>query len=204
MKCAQVVRLFGAYWDDETTQAEREWIEAHLGACASCRQQYEAFARTLELVGSLPRIEPAPELLERVLARARRVTPAPDRVPAAGRRWIPVTAAVALLMIAGTLALPWLGVRNERHESATRVIADREPVRLGPVATPAGPSQRAPAVRRAKATEARTPGTSIAADSLFDHTEDVEFILDPVRLQRGRATVTKPPAARGDKAIISF
>jgi predicted anti-sigma-YlaC factor YlaD len=60
MKCAQVVRLFGAYWDDETTQAEREWVEAHLASCSSCRKEYESFTRTLELVGSLPRVEPAP------------------------------------------------------------------------------------------------------------------------------------------------
>src|SRR5207249_510510 len=130
MTCAQVVRLFGAYWDDETTRAEREWVEAHLASCASCRHQYEAFTRTLELVGSLPRVEPAPDLLERVLSRARRATAAPDLVAASGA-----------------------GVRT---------------------------------------------------DSLFDHTEDVEFILDPVRLQRGRATVTKPPTIRGEKAVISF
>ena len=29
MKCGQARRLFGAYWDDEITQAEREWLEAH-------------------------------------------------------------------------------------------------------------------------------------------------------------------------------
>jgi hypothetical protein len=42
-------------------------------------------------------------------------------------------------------------------------------------------------------------------DSLFDHSEDVEFILDPVTLRRGRATVTRLPAGvQGEKAVISF
>ena len=29
-RCDQARRLFGAYWDDEVTQAEREWLESHL------------------------------------------------------------------------------------------------------------------------------------------------------------------------------
>ena len=149
--------------------------------------------------------EPAPDLLERVLTRARRVTPAADLVPVLRRRWIPVTAAAALIMIAGSLALPWLGVRNDRRESAVRVIAEREPRRLGPVVAPLVLAR--PAVGVPPAPErglVAASGAGVVPDSLFDHTEDVEFILDPVRLQRGRATVTKPPAVRGEKAVISF
>jgi anti-sigma factor RsiW len=210
MKCAQVVRLFGAYWDDETTQAEREWVEAHLASCSSCRKEYEAFTRTLELVGSLPRVEPAPDLVERVLARARRASPAPDVVPVRSRPWVPVTAALALTVIAGSLALPWFGARNDaRRETAGRVVAEREPVRLGPAAqhTAPAPTLRAPAggvPPAATGALVAQGGTTAVPDSLFDHTEDVEFILDPVKLQRGRATVSRPPAARGEKAVISF
>ena len=207
MKCSQAVRLFGAYWDDETTQAERELVEAHLASCASCRQEYEAFTRTLELVGSLPRVEPAPDLVERVLSRARRAAPAPDLVPARGRRWIPVTATAALTLIAGLLALPWLGVLKEsRREPATRASAEREPARLGPVADHSAPSMPAPAGGAPAAGHAlvAAAGTHAVPDSLFDHSEDVEFILDPVKLQRGRATVTRPPAVQGEKAVISF
>ena len=29
MKCSKARRWFGAYWDDEITQAERELLEAH-------------------------------------------------------------------------------------------------------------------------------------------------------------------------------
>ena len=206
MKCAQVVRLFGAYWDDETTQAEREWVETHLASCAPCRQQYEAFTRTLELVGSLPRVEPAPDLVERVLARARRAAPAPDRIPVQSRPWVPVTAAVALTVIAGSLALPWIGVRNEAgRETATRVVGGSEPAHLGPVADRVAPAQPSPVVNVPPSGEhTLAVATGTVPDSLFDHTEDIEFIIDPVRLQRGRATVTRPPAVQGEKAVISF
>jgi anti-sigma factor RsiW len=207
MKCSQVVRMFGAYWDDETTQAEREWVEAHLASCASCRQEYEAFSRTLELVGTLPRIEPAPDLVERVLSRARRVTPAPDLVPVRSRRWIPVTATAALTLIAGLLALPWLGVRNEaRRETATRMVTEQVPAPLGPATDHSAPSVPLPAGGATPAAHGlvAAAGTAAVPDSLFDHSEDVEFILDPVKLQRGRATVSRPPAVQGEKAVISF
>ena len=202
MKCAQINRLFGAYWDDETTQAEREWVETHLASCAACRKQYEEFSRSLELIGSLPRVEPAPDLVERVLARARRAVPAPDRVPAASRRWIPVTAAVALLVVAGSLALPWLGTRTERGRAP--VIAGRVTPHESQLthATSSLPSQAAPSARAGGGLVAQ--GGKGATDSLFDHSEDIEFILDPVRLQRGRATVTRAPAVQGEKAVLSF
>ena len=206
MKCAQVVRLFGAYWDDETTQAEREWVEAHLASCSSCHKEYEEFTRTLELVGSLPRVEPAPDLVERVLARARRSAPAADVVPVRSRPWVPVTAALALTVIAGSLALPWFGVRDDaRRQTATRVTAG-EPVRLGPVSENSAPVLKAPAGVLPVPGHAlvAAAGTANEPDSLFDHTEDVEFILDPVKVQRGRPTVARPPAVQGEKAVISF
>jgi len=205
MKCAHVVRLFGSYWDDEITQAEREWVEAHLASCTSCRQQYDSLARTLELMGSLPRVEPAPDLVERVLARARRSAPAADRVPSASRPWVPVTAAaVAVAVLAGSLAMPWLGMRTEsRRTTATGPVAQLEPARVLPPAE--GP---APSLAARPGDPATAPGRGAAsrthADSLFDHSEDIEFILDPVRLQRGRATVSRPPATQGEKAVLSF
>ncbi|MGH7742904.1 MAG: anti-sigma factor family protein, partial [Candidatus Eiseniibacteriota bacterium] len=74
MNCGRVRGLFGAYWDDEITQAEREWMDAHFATCNACREQYDAYARTLELVGSLPREEASAGFVDRVVARARRGT----------------------------------------------------------------------------------------------------------------------------------
>ena len=148
MNCRQARRLFGPYWDDETTQAEREWLESHLGSCATCRQAYEDFTRSLELVGSLPRIEPAPDLVERVLSRARRATPVPDRYPALARPWVPVTAAVVVLLLAVPLVLPWIGVAPRQRR---------------PIAAPSPPMREAAPVLPVVSRELPGPAPGIPA-----------------------------------------
>ena len=149
MTCAHARRLFGACWDDEITQGEREALEAHFASCSGCREEYEAYSRTLEHVTTLPRVEAAPDLLERVQAAIRHAVPEPDRIAQPASPWVPVTAAAALLIIALALA-----------------------------AVP---------------------------DSLFDHREDVEFVLDPMTLHRGRpAVVRAPEPARTQQATITF
>ena len=192
-RCDQASRLFGAYWDDEVTQAEREWLESHLAGCTVCRQQYEQLTRTLETVGSLPRIDVAADLPERALAAARRATSAPDRIAIAPARptWIPVTAAAALLLLGMSALLPWIASNWGPQTSAQRSAPVAEP-KLVAVASPDG----APAARA---------GATLA-DSLFDHAEDVEFILDPVVLHRGRAQAPSrlPAGVQGEQAVISF
>ena len=32
MNCTHARKLFATFWDDETTQAEREWLESHFTA----------------------------------------------------------------------------------------------------------------------------------------------------------------------------
>lgn len=196
MNCNQARKLFAAFWDDETTQAEREGLEGHFSSCTTCRTEYEQYARTLELMGSLPRIEPAVDLHDRVLQRVRRAESAPDRMPVLRPVWVPVaSAAAAVVLFVVTLTGPWLG-----HESgiANRTSAPSisQPVLVTPpVASPV------PAKGAAMLADASTAAT----DSLFDHSEDVEFILDPVTLHRGRASVNRgTSAASGEKAVITF
>ncbi|MEK7329939.1 MAG: zf-HC2 domain-containing protein, partial [Candidatus Eisenbacteria bacterium] len=129
MNCGDARRLFGACWDDEITLAERDWLESHFASCAACRAEYETFARAIELVGSLPRAEVRPGLAERALARARRATAAPDRLPVGTPRWIPITATAALLAIAATMTLQWMGITPAgRMTPRTEVAAVQEPV----------------------------------------------------------------------------
>src|SRR5262249_48922277 len=144
-RCDQARRLFGAYWDDEVTQAEREWLESHLAGCPGCRQQYEQLARTLETVGSLPRTDVAADLPERALQAARRATAAPDRIAVAPARpaWIPVTAAAALFLLGVSSLLPWLGT-----PAGQRLLARPDPretrgaeARYGAAAVPSGASR---------------------------------------------------------------
>jgi anti-sigma factor RsiW len=197
-RCDQARRLYDAYWDDELTQAEREWLEGHFGACPGCRQAYEQLARTLETLGTLPRVETARDLAERALQAARRAQPVPDRLAVAPPtpRWVPVTAAAVLVLVTGALLLPTITPRVETRPDGT--LAAR-PGREAPVAEPR---------LVASAGTVAAPGEPAAtlADSLFDHSEDVEFILDPVVLHRGRARATAnlPAGVQTEQAVISF
>ena len=207
MNCKQARRLFGACWDDETTRAERDWLDSHFASCASCRSEYEEFSRVLELAGSLPRLEPSPDLVERVLARARRLAPAPDRVESTRQAWVPITAVAALIAIVGILAAPWSGVRDPvAPRTAARVEAVVQPQLRDPASQTAGLVASEPTaagrVDGARGALAEVP------DSLFDHSEDMEFILDPVTLRHGRASVARTPArtpdVQGERATITF
>ncbi len=200
MNCKHARGLFPAYWDDETTQAERESLEGHFQSCAACRREYEQYARTLEVLGSLPRVEPAADLPERVLQRVRRAESVPDVLPAGRPVWVPLAGSVAAVaLVAVTLAGPWLGGRREARETVPAPVAGAitEPVLVQPAA---GTVPDAP-----RALPARADVVALSADSLFDHSEDVEFILDPVTLHRGRASVHRTSGARTDeRAVITF
>jgi len=210
MNCSGAPKLFGAYWDDEITLAERDWLESHFASCAACREAYEDFARAIELVGSLPRLEVKPGLAERALARARRATAAPDRLPLGAPRWIPVTATAALLAIAATMTLQWMGVTpNGRERQRPTLVAGSRSASI-PSATPVtsvtGGREEGRADGRDVGTMAGAPLAGAVPDSLFDHSADVEFILDPVTLRKGRAhTVLRVnPNVQGEKAVITF
>jgi len=197
MNCKHARKLYAAFWDDETTQAEREWLEGHFTSCPTCRREYEQYARTLELMGSLPRIEPAAELPERVLQRVRRAETVPDAMPAARPLWVPIGSAVAACaLLALTLAGPWTGGSRETGTASRVPDAVSVPVL---VETPAAPAPASGLL--AGGAEPQAAG----ADSLFDHSEDIEFILDPVVLHRGRASVNRTGGGTADgKAVITF
>jgi predicted anti-sigma-YlaC factor YlaD len=198
MRCHEARLLFTVLWDDEITQAEKEGIEGHFASCPSCRREYDEYARALELVAALPRVETSADMVEATLARARRSSTAPDHVterPA----WVPATAAAALLIVVAALVTHWTGV-------GPGPWVDR-PVASLPATPPATTTPVATAPAPASATKAPASGpVATAADSLFDPNQDVEFVLDPVTLRRGRASVmqTLPAGVQAERAVISF
>jgi anti-sigma factor RsiW len=200
IRCSQARQWFGAYWDDETTQAERERLEAHFAGCPACRKEYEELARALEWTAGLPRHEVAPDFLERTLARIRRTVPAPDRLGLERPAWVPVAAAATVLVLVATLLAPWLGVRvRPPTPVAERVASPREPQLVSRVGT-AGAS----AERRARGAEGMAPSAALV-DSIIDHSEDVNFVLEPVRVSRGRTAASRLTGpAQGQQAVITF
>ena len=200
MICDRARRLFGACWDDELTQAERDWLENHLASCPLCRTEYDEYSRALELTAALPRIEASPDLVERVLARARRATPAPDVVRETGPRWVPAAAAAAAVTLAVVGAMLFLP-RSPWHAPASTGPAPIAAIHGGPAeATLVSVPGDKPSGHQGAASPAGV------GDGPFDPSKDVEFILDPVTLHRGRASVNaggRRPA-EGDRAVITF
>lgn len=212
-RCTRARDLFGSFWDDEISRAEREWLEGHLSGCSECRREYEQYARSLELVASLPRHEASEGLVDRVLARTRQAASAPDvigprRVFADDRPvWIPVAAAAAIVALAFAAVLPWIAPRGGVPSGS--IANNVAPAPAAPVAQPRLVSVPAPAPETPRTDVPRSAAPSgpvVLADSLFDHTEDVEFILDPVTLRRGRAhTVSRlPQGVQAEQAVITF
>jgi hypothetical protein len=110
------------------------------------------------------------------------------------------------VLLAFAAVVPWLSPRGP--VSGGSLALAPQAVSTAPVAQPRLVSVPAPA---APATAARRDAqravvAAAAPDSLFDHSEDVEFILDPVTLRRGRAhTVSRlPQGIQGEQAVITF
>jgi anti-sigma factor RsiW len=201
MSCKRARKLFGRTWDDEVTQAEREWLEGHFTTCSACRAEYEGLARTMELVSSLPREESPADFVERTVARARRAATEPDRVPGISHRWIPITAAAALLAVLGGSAIQWAGLSTAPEQRSTsQAAAIQQPTWVGPA------PGTTPAPSNADTDEQLVAGGATVPDSVFNHGDDVEFILDPVTLRKGRAhtTIRGTDAPRGQQATITF
>jgi len=193
--CGRARDLFGPYWDDEVTRAEREWLEAHFQTCAGCRTDYEQFAHTLEAVAKLPRAEAAPDLAARALAAAHRATPARDVIFVRETPgWVPMTAAAVAVLLVVTAVAPYLSRTPVGLTLAGRGTAVPE-ARL--VQTSASAPQT---------TRASGPVATAAVDSLFDHTEDIDFVLEPVNVRDGRAQAASrlPGGIQGEQTVITF
>ncbi len=92
--------LLAAYVDDALAPAERAEVEAHLGACARCREEVALARRAVAALAALPE-EPVPlGVTGPVLAEAGRRA-APRR-----SRWVAALAAAAVIALAGAVVLP--------------------------------------------------------------------------------------------------
>lgn len=222
ISCERAQSLFGPGWDDELSVAERESLEQHFAGCNPCRRDYDELARTLELVQGLPRPQVSGDFATRVLAEARRREAEGGRGLLITRGWFAHPArlaiAAALVVAAGVSGLMMSpkpqgeATRVAQHEAApARVVAASSPV-VTPPSDLASAGPVSPARSDVKPTLARTqrnrPAEAFAAvpDSLFDHTADVELVLDPVTLrkERGRGYTPVQTTVKGEQASITF
>jgi len=221
ISCERAQTLFGPGWDDELSVVERESLEQHFAGCNPCRRDYDELARTLELVQGLPRPQVSGDFATRVLAEARRREAEGGRGLLITRGWFAHPArlaiAAALVVAAGVSGL-MMSPKPQAPRVAAQQVAAPAPVVAAslPIVTPpttlasAGPVS--PARSNAKPTLARPqrsrPAEVLAAvpDSLFDHTADVELVLDPVTLrkERGRGYTPVQSTVKGEQASITF
>lgn len=226
--CERAQSLFGRAWDDELTAVERDGLELHVKGCAGCRREYDEFARTLELVQALPRPAVSDDFAARVLvaatAREREAAAAPRRIfawpslpsfefgdiafgrPALALAATFVVAASAAVMLmrgpaVGPMQAPTVALVAPQAQSAPAPIVAAPVVQAPVTIAPAEPTTRS--VRRAPAASLVADAPTIP-DSLFDHTADVELVLDPVKLRRERGVGYTPTSVRGEAASITF
>ena len=226
--CERAQSLFGRAWDDELTAAERDGLELHMKDCGGCRREYDELARTLEIVQALPRPAVSDDFATRVLAEAlrreheapatRRIFAFPSFEVSFGR---PAMALAATFVVAlGISAFLMRGPVTTNHAPTVATLqpkAAEAPVLAVPAPSPAAPLTIAavaePTPRHEASTPARrAPATANSAlasapmipDSLFDHTADVELVLDPVKLRHERGRGYTPTSVRGEAASITF
>ena len=233
--CERAQSLYGPAWDDELSVAERESLELHFAGCPSCRRDYDEFARTLELVQALPRPQVSGDFATRVLSEARRREAEGGRGFSVSRglfaRPVRLAVAAALLVAAGVSGIllaqrpegdatkmaqsqvvpaPALPSHQSPGDPDAPVSTSVEDAKAAPATlASAGPSSPAKSseptlARPNRARSAETLAT--VPDSVFDHSADVEFVLDPVRLrrERGRGYTPVPTTVRGEQASITF
>jgi hypothetical protein len=109
---------------------------------------------------------------------------------------VPVAAAAVALLVLGTVLWPLLAPRGPLPSRDAKLAAGsvQQPERVTP-APMLAQNRTAPGTRTASTT---------IPENLFDHNADVEFVLDPVTLHRGRPTVPRPPAVHEQRATITF
>ena len=103
----QVVELLSAYYDGELEAEERALVEAHLGSCRDCAEDFASLRYTADLLRQLPSVAiPRPFTL-----RAADVEPQPaTRLGWWSLRWLQLGLTTALVLCVVTAAgAIWLG-----------------------------------------------------------------------------------------------
>jgi len=105
-ECAKIKRMLSRYIDKEASNSDIKRIEAHLGLCASCKNELSSLARVKGLIAGVERkVLPQNYLAARVREKALDMRYTQRKLSLAGmgsfaRRLIPVPIAVIVASIA--------------------------------------------------------------------------------------------------------
>jgi len=124
MNCEKVIGQFSAYLDGQLTVAEREAVRSHIAACARCRDELDALARTVYAVADLPRLSAPADLRDQVMAKLDGVAPAQARHPRWRMYW-GAAAAVAFAVVIMLLTRPQLRPLGKNVADKEVALADR-------------------------------------------------------------------------------
>jgi anti-sigma factor (TIGR02949 family) len=132
-ECEPLRERLSEYLDGALPQDSREALEAHLAACAECREELELLRRVVHAVGAIPGC-PAPDgFAERVVGRVGRVSAAQRRSRAV-RLWfkaLPV-AAMFLVVVATTFVVHRNGLFQAGRKGRAIDLASELPVGRAP------------------------------------------------------------------------
>ena len=187
MKCEETAELMSEHLDGRLDQDQERLLQEHLAGCPQCREDFAALKETVELVRSIPAVEPPSDLLadvrRRLETRKRRTLWYFLNTPQAR-----VALAASVALVVGVYSLQWIGERAESPAPKPRVVTRAEmPAKpdLAVKSAPASARPVAPAARVAK--EEARPGPRPAASAPADKPEPVNAPEPPAKYARREA-----------------
>lgn len=115
--------LSGAYALDALDAEERADFERHLADCPACRAEVDSLREAAAELAVLTEVAPPASLRARVLADVATVRPLPPVVArrGRGRRWMPLLAAAAAVVLVGG-GLAWQPWRDDNRPPALSAV----------------------------------------------------------------------------------
>jgi hypothetical protein len=110
------VERLNAFVERELGAGERAGVDAHLAACAHCREEVAELRSLFTALSELPRFAPTPGFADRVMAGVRVRKPVVvstgewvERLtPQSTRGWAAAAAVLALPVLGATLVIAWI------------------------------------------------------------------------------------------------
>lgn len=185
MKCKVCLERLEEYFDGELAATDREQVAAHLIACRSCSEEFDALGEEQEVFAHYDRgVEVPPFMWTRIAARM------PVAVPR--RRWVEVVAVFTIVLLAIVIGLTQLTADKTDEGITADIKHDQSPAPLlsepEVVASKPKPRRRTvrPAVKRRVVEQSDVWSTDLVALDMEErdtarHIEQTEMLLRSIR-----------------------